>query len=148
MTFEEREKELVEKEKAFMESMKGKMMGEILEHPEFKRLEEERKALADERRMESLPRSRMLTVRKLMDYLATQDPDSCVLAYEQNSFAYIEQLPELPNESICTVAEKKVRIEEDMRSWYKGCEDAEEKVKEHIKTTFRYSMDNDVIIEF
>lgn len=148
MTFEEREKELVEKEKAFMESMKGKMMGEILEHPELKRLEEERKALADERRMESPSRSRMLTVRKLMDYLATQDPDACVLAYEQNSLAYIEQLPELPNESICTVAEKKARVEEGMRSWYRGCEDAEEKVKEHIKTTFRYSRDNDVIIEF
>jgi len=148
MTIEEREKELKMKEEAFMDSMKGRTMGEIMEHPESKRLDEERKALAEERRMELLPRTRMLTVRKLMDYLATQDPDACVLAYEANSLAYIEQLPTLPNESICTVAEMKAREENHLRGWYKGCEDAEERIREDIKTIFRYSKDNDVIIGF
>ena len=49
-------------------------------------------------------RTRMLTVQKLIDYLKTQDPNACILAYEPNSFAYIEQWPDLPNSDICTAA--------------------------------------------
>ena len=91
----------------------GKSMGEIMEA--------EKKVLADK-----LPqidgahdsfmhdRTRMLTVQKLIDYLKTQDPNACILAYEQNSDAYIEQLPDLPSHDILTVAEAKKIMREDL----------------------------------
>lgn len=145
---EKREEELRKREHDFMESMKGKTIGEILEHPESKRLDEERKALADDRRRLTTTRTKMLTVKKLMDYLATQNPDACVLAYEQNSLAYIEQLPDLPNPAICTVAEAKKRSEESLRSWFKDSEDKEAKIKERLDEEFRYAKDDDIIIEF
>ena len=148
MNIEEKEKALAEKELKFMESMKGRTMAEILSHPESKRLDEERKALADERRTAAPPRTRMLTVKKLIDFLSKQNPDACVLAYEQNSFAYIEQLPDLPNPSVCTVADAKKRAEESWRSWFKDSEDAETRVKEKLDEEFRYAQDDDVIIEF
>lgn len=145
---EKKEQELREREHAFMESMKGKTMGEISEHPESKRFDEERKALADARRALAPHRTEMLTVRKLMDFLSRQNPDACILAYEPNSLAYIEQFPDLPNSSICTVAEAKKRDEEGLRGWFRGCEDAERKVQERLAETFRYAQDDDVVIEF
>lgn len=93
-------------------------------------------------------RTKMLTVQKLIDYLKTQDPNACVLAYEQNSFAYIEQWPTLPNASICTVKEHKHRAEEDLKNWYRDDPDAKKKIAYDIEKTYRYTKDNDVIIEF
>ena len=90
----------------------------------------------------------MLTVQKLIDYLKTQDPNACVLAYEQNSFAYIEQLPELPSHDICTVAEDKKNMEESLRAWYKNDSEVDIKIKKEIEMTYRYAKDNDVIIRF
>jgi hypothetical protein len=148
MNIEEKEKALAEKERKFMESMKGRTMAEISSHPESKKLDEERKALADERRALTLPRTRMLTVRKLIDFLSKQNPDACVLAYEPNSFAYIEQFPDLPNPSVCTVADAKKRAEESWRGWFKDSEDAGTRVKEKLDEEFRYAQDDDVIIEF
>ena len=91
-------------------------------------------------------RSKMLTVQKLIDYLKTQDPNACILAYEPNSDAYIEQLPELPSSDVENVAEAKKRLESNLRSWYKDTENAEEKIKRDLETVFRYAKDNDVII--
>ena len=93
-------------------------------------------------------RSKMLTVQKLIDYLKTQDPNACILAYEPNSDAYIEQLPELPSSDVENVAEAKKRLESNLRSWYKDTENAEEKIKRDLETVFRYAKDNDVIIRF
>lgn len=90
----------------------------------------------------------MLTVRKLIEYLQKQDPDACILAYEQNSFAYIEQLPSLPSPDICTVAEDKARLKEDLEKWYKGSPGSDMKIKKEIDMTYRYANDNDVIIKF
>jgi len=93
-------------------------------------------------------RSRMLTVQKLIDYLKIQDPNACILAYEPNSDAYIEQFPELPSSDVENVAEAKKRLESDLKKWYKDTENAEEKVKRDLETVFRYAKDNDVIIRF
>lgn len=40
--------------------------------------------------MADLPEIGMLTVGKLIEYLKTQDPGANVLAYEENSYAYID----------------------------------------------------------
>lgn len=93
-------------------------------------------------------RSKMLTVQKLIDYLKTQDPNACILAYEPNSDAYIEQLPELPNPDVENVAEAKKRLESNLRYWYKDSENSEEKIKQDLDIVFRYAKDNDVIIRF
>lgn len=93
-------------------------------------------------------RSKMLTVQKLIDYLKTQDPDACILAYEPNSDAYIEQLPNLPSPDIENVVDAKKRLESNLRSWYKDTKNAEDKIKRDLETVFRYAKDNDVIIRF
>jgi len=84
----------------------------------------------------------------LIDYLKTQDPNACILAYEQNSFAYIEQWPVLPNADICTVAEDKARMREDLENWYRGSPGSNAKIDREIEQTFRYARDTDVIIKF
>lgn len=95
-----------------------------------------------------LDRTEMLTVQKLIDYLKTQDPNACILAYEGNSFAYIEQLPDLPNRHICTVAEHKVAAKKWLEQWHRDEVDSAKKVKETMDEEYRYAKDNDVIIEF
>lgn len=125
----------------------GKTMGEImeLEKKDFDKRQPEIDA-AHEKYADD--RSKMLTVQKLIDYLKTQDPNACILAYEPNSDAYIEQLPELPSPDVESVAEAKKRLESNLRSWYKDSENAEEKIKRDLETVFRYAKDNDVIIRF
>lgn len=125
----------------------GKTMGEImeLEKRDFDKRRSEIDA-AHEKYADS--RSKMLTVQKLVDYLKTQDPNACILAYEPNSNAYIEQLPELPSSDVENVAEAKKRLECNLRSWYKDSENAEEKIKRDLENVFRYAKDNDVIIRF
>lgn len=93
-------------------------------------------------------RSKMLTVQKMIDYLKTQDPNACILAYEQNSDAYIEQLPDLPSPDVEDVASAKKRLEKDLKQWYKDAKNADERIKRDIETIFRYAKDNDVIIRF
>ena len=126
----------------------GKNMGDIMESENARKeiLRDE----IDERHEYFINsnRTNMLTVQKLIDYLKTQDPNACILAYEENSFAYIEQLPKLPSPDICTVAEDKIRMRESLESWYKNSPDAEMKIKKEIEQTFRYAKDNDVIIRF
>lgn len=89
----------------------------------------------------------MLTVQKLIDYLKTQDPDACVLGYEENSFAYISQLPNLPNNKICTVKENKVVAQKNLEKMYNGNPDAAKKIADDIHEMYRYAKDNDVIID-
>lgn len=124
-----------------------KTMGEImeLENEDFDKRRLEIDA-AHEKYADS--RSKMLTVQKLIDYLKTQDPNACILAYEPNSDAYIEQLPELPSPDVENVVEAKKRLENNLRSWYKDSKNAEEKIKRDLETVFRYAKDNDVIIRF
>lgn len=127
---------------------RGKTMAEISE------LEDARKeAIRDEVDMKheqflNMGREKMLTVRKLIEYLQKQDPDACILAYEQNSFAYIEQFPSLPSPDICTVAEDKARLKEDLENWYRGSPGSDMKIKKEIEMTYRYAKDSDVIIKF
>lgn len=97
---------------------------------------------------DGLPHVEMLTVRKLIEYLKTQDPDANILAYEPNSRAYIEQFPDLPNLQICTVAEDKVREETFARGWFRGDLDLEKKVKDHLEETYRYAKDTDIVLNF
>ena len=84
-------------------------------------------------------RTKMLTVQKLIDYLKTQDPNACILAYEENSFAYIEQWPVLPNTDICTVAEDKIRMKKDLENWYKGSSGSDIEIKKELDRTYRYA---------
>lgn len=113
-----------------------KTMGEImeLEKKDFDKRQPEIDA-AHEKYADD--RSKMLTVQKLIDYVKTQDPNACILAYEPNSDAYIEQLPELPSPDVESVAEAKKRLESNLRSWYKDSENAEEKIKRDLETVFR-----------
>ena len=90
----------------------------------------------------------MLTVKKLIDFLKTQDQDACVLAYEPNSDAYIEQFPDLPSPDICSVKDAKSRLRKDLENWYGDHPDAEDKVNRDINTVFRYAEDSDIIIAF
>ena len=93
-------------------------------------------------------RNRMLTVGKLIEYLKTCNPDACVLAYEINSDAYIEQLPELPNMHICTVTEDREMEREHLQRVYRGDVDAEKKIESKLSTIYRYAKDDDVVINF
>ena len=126
----------------------GKNMGEItkLEQERF----DEKKPEIDKKHEDFVNESRkhMLTVRKLVAWLQQQDQDACVLAYEPNSDAYIEQLDDLPNCDICTVAKAKKDMHDSLKSWYRDTSDADEKIKRDIDIIFRYSKDNDVIIRF
>lgn len=93
-------------------------------------------------------RSKMLTVKKLIEFLEKQDPNACILAYEPNSFAYIEQWPDLPNSDICTVKQDKAETQKHLENWYKGIPNAQEKIKKEIEKTYRYAKDNDIVIKF
>ena len=126
---------------------KGKNMGEIMEI-EKKLFDEKRPEIdaAHEKWLEG--RKGMLTVQHLIDFLKTQDPNACILAYEPNSDAYIEQLPSLPSPDVMNVAMAKKQMLEDLKSWYRDTEDADKKIERDISTVFRYATDNDVIIRF
>ena len=125
----------------------GKCMREILD-AEKKVFEENRPQIDAAHDGFVHDRTRMLTVQKLIDYLKTQDPNACILAYEQNSDAYIEQLPDLPSPDILTVAEAKKIMREDLQSWYKDVSDAQVKIENDLSTVFRYAEDNDIVIRF
>lgn len=126
---------------------KGKSMSEITDI-EQKLFDEKRPEIdaAHEEWLEG--RNGMLTVQRLIDFLKTQDPDACILAYEPNSDAYIEQLPSLPSPDVMNVAMAKKQMLEDLKSWYRDTEDADKKIERDISTVFRYASDNDVIIRF
>lgn len=125
----------------------GKNMGEIIDLE--RKVFEEKQPEIDKAHDEHVKsRSRMLTVQKLIDYLKTQDLDACILAYEPNSEAYIEQFPELPSRDIESVADAKKRAAKDLKHWYRGTENAEERIKQDIERDFRYAEDRDVIIRF
>ena len=129
-------------------SYSGKSMGEIIEIEDRRTdaIRDEVDALHD--KFVEKGREKMLTVQKLIDYLKTQDPNACILAYEPNSFAYIEQSATLPNSDICTVAEDKVATRKNLEHWYKGTKGAKFKVERDLDKTYRYAHDNDVIIKF
>ena len=102
----------------------------------------------DEEGPHECDRTKMLTVQKLVDYLKTKDPDACILAWEPNSYAYIEQLPGLPSPEICTVAEDKSHTIENLKQWYKNSDDADAKIEQEIRLSYRYAKDNDIVIRF
>lgn len=129
------------------EAYAGKNLGEIMDI-ERKVFAEKRPEIDKAHDEHVKSRSRMLTVQKLIDWLKTQDPDACILAYEPNSEAYIEQFPELPNSDVLNVADAKRRMAEHLKHWYRGTENAEERIKQDIERDFRYAEDNDVIIKF
>ena len=110
----------------------GKTMSEIqeIEDARFKKLQ----PMIDEKHKEFCGNNRMgmLTVQKLIDYLKTQDPNACILAYEPNSFAYIEQLPGLPSSDICTVKEDREKQKEFLKNWYKDTPNAEQKIEDEL----------------
>lgn len=125
----------------------GKNMSEIIELE--KKVFEERKPEIDAaHKAYASSRKNMLTVKRLIDWLMTQDPDACILAYEANSDAYIEQFPELPSPDVLNVADAKKQMQEDLRAWYKNIPDADAKVENDIATVFRYADDKDVVIRF
>lgn len=138
-----RDEDAVKRQEEYVDKTMGEIME--LEKKDFDKRRPEIDA-AHEKYVDS--RSKMLTVQKLIDYLKTQDPNACILAYEPNSDAYIEQLPELPSPDIENVVEAKKRLESNLRSWYKDSKNAEEKIKRDLEIVFRYAKDNDVIIRF
>ena len=89
----------------------------------------------------------MLTVRKLIDYLKTCNPDARILAFETNSNAYIEQLPNLPNHLICTVGEDKIQERKFQEQWFRNCSDKEEKIEKEMAEIYRYTKDDDIIMK-
>lgn len=126
----------------------GKTMSEImkLEKERFDSMKDEIDSKHNDFIKEG--RSNMLTVQRLIDYLKTQDPNACILAYEPNSDAYIEQFPSLPSPDVLDVTMAKKQMRDDLRCWYKDTEDAEQKIERDVSTVFRYANDNDVIIRF
>ena len=135
--------DVIERQKKYI----GMNMGEIteLEQEVFEKRKPEIDA-AHDNWVEN--RKGMLTVQRMIDFLKTQDPDACILAYEPNSDAYIEQFPTLPSPDVMNVKMAKEKMEEDLKSWYKNTPDANKKIERDINTVFRYAQDNDVIIRF
>ena len=92
----------------------------------------------------------MLTVKDLIKYLKTQDPDALVVGYDMNSSAYISQFKELPSPQIRTVREDKKDQTKHLMTFYskntKNKGEALKKVKETIAEDYRYVKNNDVII--
>jgi len=97
----------------------------------------------------------MLTVETLISWLKTQDPKACILGFETNSNAYIEQFKEIPNRYICNVKDAK----EDERKWLynfyrdtdpkkEGFDTLEELVEAKVAEVFRYAHDNDIVVNF
>ena len=132
----------------YNEKYKGKFMSEIAEL-EKKRFDENRPEI--DRKHEDFveeSRRRMLTVGKLVKWLQEQDQNACILAYEPNSDAYIEQLDDLPNCDICTVAKAKKDMKDNLLNWYKDMPDKDAKAERDINTVFRYAKDADVILNF
>lgn len=126
----------------------GKNMGEITEL-ESMRFEENKPEIDKKHEVFAEEcRQRMLTVGKLVAWLQKQDQDACILAYEPNSDAYIEQLDDLPNYDICTVAKAKADMRRGLLDWYRDIPDKESKVDKSVSIVFRYAKDNDVIIKF
>ena len=125
----------------------GKSMAEIMES-EAAKFDEKLPEIDGKHAVFAPDRTRMLTVKKLIDWLSKQNPEACVLAWEQNSQAYIEQLPDLPNCDICTVAEMKKQIRHNLESWYRHSKDAEQKIQKDMDLMFRYAKDDDVVINF
>lgn len=133
----------VERSKSYV----GMNMAEIIEHEkeDFDKRKPEIDA-AHDKWLES--RKGMLTVQRLIDFLKTQDPSACILAYEPNADAYIEQFPTLPSPDVMNVKMAKEQMKEDLKSWYRDTPDADKKIEREISIVFRYSQDNDVIIRF
>lgn len=132
----------------YNEKYKGKFMSEIAEL-EKKRFDENRSEI--DRKHEDFveeSRQRMLTVGKLVKWLQEQDQNACILVYEPNSDAYIEQLDDLPNCDICTVAKAKKDMKDNLLNWYKDMPDKDAKAERDINTVFRYAKDADVILNF
>lgn len=92
-------------------------------------------------------RGRMLTVQKLIDYLKTKNPNACILGFEVNSNAFIEQLPDIPNHVISTVAESKARDRNYFMNFFRNCNNREERVEKEIKEVYRYAQDDDIVIQ-
>lgn len=92
----------------------------------------------------------MLTVKDLIKYLKTQDPDALVVGYDMNSSAYISQIKELPSPQIRTVREDKKDQTKHLMTFYtknaRNRGEALKKVKETIAEDYRYVKNNDVII--
>ena len=125
----------------------GKKMSEIQEL-EQKHFDEHRPEIdaAHEKWIES--RKGMLTVQRLIDFLKTQDPEACILAYEPNSDAYIEQFPTLPSPDVLNVKMAKEQMQNDLKKWYRDTPDADKKIERDISIVFRYAQDSDVVIRF
>ena len=125
----------------------GKNMGQIQEE-EWGRFEEKRPEIDALHDAWLKGRSRMLTVGKLVEWLKKQDQDACVLAFEPNSDAFIEQFPDLPSPDVCTAEQCRADMEKNLRQWYRDTEGAEEKIKRELDAVFRYSKPGDVVIRF
>ena len=125
----------------------GKSMAEIMES-EAEKFDKKLPEIDGKHAVFAQDRTNMLTVKKLIDWLSKQNPDACVLAWEQNSQAYIEQLPDIPNSDICTVTEMKKQTRHNLESWYRHSKDAEQKIQKDMDLMFRYAKDDDVVINF
>lgn len=90
----------------------------------------------------------MLTVKDIINFLKTQDPDALVLGFEMNSNAYISQFKE-PQRYFIPVHKAKEDERKYRRNYYKGMpeEEMEKRISLDIEEIFRYSRNNDIIIE-
>ena len=111
-------------------------------------MELEKQRMDSEHYMSVMDRTKMLTVQNLIDYLKTQNPNAYIVAYKTVSEAYVNQLSELPNGYVCTVAEDKKSQLEFLRHFYKDTENADQKIDELMKREYRYVNDDDIVIRF
>lgn len=88
----------------------------------------------------------MLTVKDVMDYLKDKDPNSLVLIYEPNSFAYISQFKD-PKMSFVKVSDAKIEERKYWEKFYKGNKNKEKIVNDKVEELFRYSRNNDIIMK-
>lgn len=94
----------------------------------------------------------MMTVESLIEFLKTQDPKACILAFETNSNAYTEQFRELPSHYVCSVRDAKEQERAWLKQFYRGSDpkkegydSLEDLVEAKVKEVFRYAEDTDVI---
>lgn len=90
----------------------------------------------------------MLTVKDLIEYLKTQDPNACVVYTENNSNAWCELPKELPNQYIHTIEEDKKSEKEWLEHWFKNTENKDAQINEQMEELYRYSEDKDICLKF
>ena len=91
----------------------------------------------------------MLTVGKLIQWLKKHDPDALIYRFETNTGDWQEIPGDIDKSGlgwIETVAQGKARDKKYFESLYKGTENSKDKVKASVKSTYKYTEPNGILI--